>query len=90
MLRLNMPVTLVIMACFLKLFNMRKIILIKVRLMNNLLWMRINKFIIKEDRVVLILEPLVLPAALQAFKSIIGGGATGKPPFLFLVLTDVY
>jgi hypothetical protein len=29
-------------------------------------------------------------AALQAFKSMIGGGGTGKPPLVLVVLTDVY
>jgi hypothetical protein len=60
MLQLNMLVILVITTCFLKPFNMRKIILIKVTLMNKVLWMRINRFMVKEARVVLLLGTLVL------------------------------
>ena len=61
-LRLNMLVILVIRVCFLALFNTPKSKLIKVALMRKMLWMRINRFIIKANPVVaLILGLLVLP-----------------------------
>ena len=60
MLLLNMLEILLIRACFLMLFNMCKSNLIKVTLMKNMLWMRINKFITKVNPVALIRELLEL------------------------------